>query len=115
MTTVGISGKIDVQKILKEHLFSGAKGKYLDITMFVNLDEQGTYGDNGMITQNWKDQQKGEGPILGNATVFWRDDNQQQRQPQQSKQESNTAPGGPGPENDFSDDVPFAKPDLWLA
>ena len=74
MAKVGISAKIDVTKILKQHLFEGAKGKYLDLTMFVDLDEQGQYGDNGMVTQNWKDQQKGEGPILGNAKVFWRDD-----------------------------------------
>lgn len=108
MATVGISGKIDVKKILKQYLFEGAKGTYLDVTMFVNLDEQNEYGDNGMITQNWKDQQKGEGPILGNAKVFWRDDGQQARQaPKQQSAPQQTA-GGPGPENDFDSDIPFA-------
>ena len=103
MATVGISGKIDVQKILKEHLFSGSKGKYLDITMFVNLDEQGMYGDNGMITQNWKDQQKGEGPILGNVKVFWSDSG---NAPQ--KQDAQATPGSQSG-NDFDDDslIPF--------
>jgi len=103
MATVGISGKIDVQKILKEHLFSGSKGKYLDITMFVNLDEQGMYGDNGMITQNWKDQQKGEGPILGNVKVFWSDSG---NAPQ--KQDAQATPGGQAGD-DFDDDslIPF--------
>ena len=120
MATVGISAKIDVQKILKEHIFSGAKGKYLDITMFVNLDEQGPYGDNGMVTQNWKDQQKGEGPILGNATVFWRDDNQQQKRPQQQAanqptqyQQNNPAPTGGGGAIDDSGDIPFGRL-YWL-
>lgn len=102
MATVGISGKVDVTKILKEHLFEGSKGKYLDITMFVNLDEQGEYGDNGMITQSWKDQQKGEGPILGNAKVFWRDDGQAPQKPQQGGQKKE-----PEPVDDFSDDIPF--------
>jgi hypothetical protein len=103
MATVGISGKIDVQKILKEHLFSGSKGKYLDITMFVNLDEQGMYGDNGMITQNWKDQQKGEGPILGNVKVFWSDSG---NAPQ--KQDAQATPGSQAGD-DFDDDslIPF--------
>lgn len=108
MATVGISGKIDVTKILKEHLFEGSKGKYLDVTMFVNLDEQGEYGDNGMITQSWKDQQKGEGPILGNAKVFWRDDGQQS-QPREKQQQQQPAAGGqmPEPITDFDDDIPF--------
>jgi hypothetical protein len=103
MSKVGISGKIDVQKILKEHLFSGSKGKYLDITMFVNLDEQGMYGDNGMITQNWKDQQKGEGPILGNVKVFWSDSG---NAPQ--KQDAQATPGSQAGD-DFDDDslIPF--------
>ena len=113
MATVGISGKIDVTKIMKEHLFDGTKGKYLDITMFVNLDEQGQYGDNGMITQSWKDQQKGEGPILGNAKVFWRDDGQQSA-PRQESQPQQTA-GGSGPENDFDSDIPFAPLQCLLA
>lgn len=104
MATVGISGKLDVTKILKEHLFEGSKGEYLDITMFVNLDEQGEYGDNGMITQSWKDQQKGKGPILGNVKVFWRDDGQQAQQA--PKQQSVPAPRGqmPEPFDDFDDD-----------
>jgi len=104
MATVGISGKIDVQKILKEHLFSGSKGKYLDITMFVNLDEQGPYGDNGMITQNWKDQQKGEGPILGNCKVFWSENGQAPRQGQKS---SGQAAANQQQPIDDSDDIPF--------
>lgn len=101
MATVGISGKIDVTKILKEHLFEGSKGKYLDITMFVNLDENDQYDNNGMITQSWKDQQKGEGPILGNVKVFWRDDGQQAPRQQRSQQ------AAPEPEDLDSDSIPF--------
>ena len=117
MATYGVNLKIDVSKILKEKLYRGEKGTYLDCTAFINVDEQGQYGDNGMVTQNWKDQQKGEGPILGNATVFWRDDNQQQKRPQQQAanqptqyQQNNPEPtGGGGAVDDFDDDIPFMR------
>ena len=71
---VGIGLKINVSKIDKERMFSGEKGTYLDATVFVDLDELDQYGNSGMITQSWKDQAKGEGPILGNAKVFWKGD-----------------------------------------
>lgn len=100
MATYGVNLKIDVSKIDKSKLFKGEKGTYLDLTAFINADEQGQYGDNGMVTQNWKDQQKGEGPILGNAKVFWRDDGGQS-QPAQQQQSR------PGPDNDMSDSIPF--------
>ena len=38
-----------------------------------------------------------------------------QQPPAPQKQQAAPAPGGPGPENDYSDDVPFARPDMWLA
>ena len=116
MATYGVNLKIDVSKIMKEKMFKGEKGVYLDATVFLNVDEQGQYGDNGMITQNWKDQQKGEGPILGNAKVFWRDDNQPQQKPRQTQQQQASqrpVAGGPGPVNDFDDDIPFM-PLHWL-
>ena len=113
MATYGVNLKIDVSKIDKSKLFKGEKGTYLDLTAFINVDEQGQYGDNGMVTQNWKDQQKGEGPILGNAKVFWRDDGQQSA-PRQESQPQQTA-GGSGPENDFDSDIPFAPLQCLLA
>lgn len=107
MATYGVNLKIDVSKIMKEKMFKGEKGTYLDATVFINVDEQGQYGDNGMITQSWKDQQKGEGPILGNAKVFWRDDGQQAHQSTNRQAAQQQSAGGPGPENDFDDDLPF--------
>lgn len=94
----GVSLKIDVSKIDKEKLFKGNKGVYLDATVFIEVDEQDQYGNNGMITQSWKDQQKGEGNILGNAKVFWRDG----AQPAQQSHD-----GGSAPADDFGDDCPF--------
>ncbi len=90
MAKVGVSFSIDVTKIEKARLFKGAKGTYLDCTAFVDLDEQGQYGDNGMVVQSVsKDerQQGVKGPILGNVKVFYREDGQQQQAPQQNYQQ----------------------------
>ncbi|MEE3322833.1 MAG: hypothetical protein VX196_02755 [Pseudomonadota bacterium] len=105
MAKVGLRLKIDVTKIDKARLFKGQKGTYLDATIFVDLDQQDEYGNNGMITQSWKDQQKGEGAILGNGSIFWRDQSapaQGNAQPQQQQ-----APQG-GQGMDFDDDIPFS-------
>ena len=66
------------------------------------MDNKDQYGNNGMITQNWKDQQRGEGAILGNGSIFWSDEptpnNKPPAQPQTQSGE---------PDFDFNDDVPF--------
>ena len=49
---VGISVRIDVTKIDKARLFKGEKGTYLDLTTFVDLDQQNQYGNNGFISQS---------------------------------------------------------------
>lgn len=101
MGKIGLSLKIDVTKIDRERLFKGAKGTYLDAKIFVDLGQGDQYGNHGMITQDWKDQQKGEGAILGNGRIFWREDSQSQPQQQQQQQ------AAPAPSNDFDDDIPF--------
>ena len=98
--------KIDVSKIDKARLFKGKKGTYLDAVAFIDIDNKGQYGDNGMITQSVSKEEKEsgvKGAILGNNTVFWRDDNQQAPQQQQS------APQQSAPQNfdNFDDDIPF--------
>lgn len=83
---IGVSLKIDVTKIDKEKLYKGAKGTYLDATAFIDLDNQGQYGDNGMITQSLtkEERQAGrKGIILGNTKVFFKDGHQQDSQPEQ--------------------------------
>lgn len=101
MPTYGVNLKIDVSKIIKDKMYKGEKGTYLDATVFVNTDEKDQYDNNGMITQNWKDQQKGEGPILGNCRVFWSDGGQQQQSPKPQRRE---AQGPVEPIDDFDDD-----------
>lgn len=97
MAKIGLSLKIDVSKIDKSQLFKGQKGVYLDAQIFVDLDNKGEYGDNGMITQSGKNIENGKGAILGNGTIFWRDDAQQA--PQQAPQQAQNAT--------FDDDVLF--------
>ena len=99
MSKVGISLKIDVTKIEKERLYEGAKGKYLDATTFVDLDELDQYDNSGMITQDVSKEEKDagvKGPILGNCKVFWKSDTQ-----------AKTPAPAPAPEKSFDDDIPF--------
>lgn len=96
---IGVSLKINVSRIEKERLFEGKQGKYLDATVFIDMDNPGTYGDHGMITQDVtkEERQAGQkGPILGNCKVFYREDS--------SGGEGQPAPTGGGD----MDDVPFA-------
>lgn len=67
-----ISLKIDVSKIDKARLYKGAKGTYLDATVYLN-DEADEYGNSGMITQSvTKDERESgvRGAILGNVKVL---------------------------------------------
>ncbi len=112
MAKVGISVSIDVTKIEKARLFKGAKGTYLDLTAFIDLDEQGQYGDNGMIVQSVskEERQQGvKGPILGNVKVFYRDDQPQQQAPAPQPQGQQQGGWGdsPGGAMDDSSEIPF--------
>lgn len=104
MSTIGVKLKINCSAIDKARLFPGKKGKYMDATVFIDLDEQDQYGHNGMITQDVSKEereQKIRGPILGNCEVFYRDNPQSL----QAKQE----PEGPPEFGGFDDmeDLPF--------
>ena len=85
---IGVNLKIDVSKIDKARLFKGKKGTYLDAIAFIDIDNTGEYGDNGMITQSVSKEEKesgDKGAILGNSKVFWRDDGNNVVQPKQSQ------------------------------
>ena len=61
--------KIDVTKIDENRYYIGKNGaKYLDATVFIN-DEEGQYGDHGMITQSVSKEEREAGVkiILGNV------------------------------------------------
>lgn len=77
MSKIGMNISIDVTKIDKVHLIEGKKGKYLNLTAFINLDEEDQYGNNGMVTQGLTKEARdaGEkGAILGNGKIFWREE-----------------------------------------
>ena len=76
MRKVGIALSINVSMIEKARLFDGKKGKYLSCTVFVDTDELDKYGNSGMITQDVTKEERAskvQGPILGNAKVFWKE------------------------------------------
>jgi hypothetical protein len=67
-----ITLKLNVSKILKEHLFKGAKGTYLDLVVWPNKDGAGQFGDTHYVVQEISKtaREAGErGPIIGNAKV----------------------------------------------
>jgi hypothetical protein len=111
MAKVGISLKIDVSKIEKARLFKGAKGVYLDATVFVDLGEADQYGNHGMITQDVSKAEKDQGvkgAILGNCKVFWQDG---QQQPQQGfAQPQQPAQGFAQPQQGFGSHAPQQRP-----
>jgi len=63
--------KIDVKKIAKEHLFVGAKGTYMDVTLMDNRDGTDEYGNDGFIIQD-VGKEKREAGIKGPIIGSWR-------------------------------------------
>ena len=104
MANIGIEVSIDVTKIDKARLYKGAKGTYLTLTGFVNLDEKDQYDNNGFITQkkNKEEPKDMRMPILGNTKVFWSDSAPQQQAPQPQSQPQ-SAPNF----DSFDSDIPF--------
>ena len=107
---IGVAGKIDVTTIIREAMFKRQKGTYLDFKVFIDIDVQDQYGNNGMVTQELSKEARDrneQGPILGNVKVFWDDvqgahqqapQQQQggyQQAPQQAPQQQQRAPQQP--------------------
>lgn len=99
--------KIDVSKVLKDALYKGAKGTYLDATLFLE-DADDQYGQCGRIDQDIGKERRASGekaPILGNAK---RAGQQQSRQQQPSRREpSITERMVQGDTDDDSQEIPF--------
>ena len=92
MAKIGVRLKINCSMIEKARLFPGKKGQYLDATVFIDVDQQDQYGNNGMVTQDISKEEREQGvkgPILGNVQVFYRDN--QQAAPQQAAPQQATA------------------------
>lgn len=64
--------RINVTKVLREHIYAGKNGKYLDLVAWPNKNGHDQYGNTHMVCQelNREARDKGErGPILGNLTL----------------------------------------------
>jgi len=99
---VGINVRIDVTKIEKARLYKGAKGTYLDMTTFVDIDNKDQYDNNGFISHSQTKEEREAGqktPILGNVKVFYTDGDAPQNtaKVQQVMQEADL----------LEDDIPF--------
>lgn len=77
MAVLGVSLRIDVTKIDKSKLYKGAKGTYLDVTTFIDTDNEDKFGNNGMVTQSVTAEEREagtKGAILGNNKIFMNKD-----------------------------------------
>ena len=101
-----IAIKINCSRIVKEHLYAGKNGKYLDLALFENRDGPDQYGNDGFVTQSVsKDaRERGDrGPIIGNWKRI------EKRAQQAASASATRAPKPADPLNGESpdDDVPF--------
>ena len=90
--------KINVTRILKDHLYAGKNGKYLDLVVWPNKNGPDQYGNTHFVCQELSKEARdaGEkGPIIGNLTLP-ADESPPQRQAahvrQQRQQEESTTP-----------------------
>jgi len=98
-----IATSINLNKIPKDKIVEGAKGKYLPITITLN-DELDQFGNNGPITvQQTKEERdaKVEKVYLGNVKVVWTNDQNVGVAPKQQQQAATPQPSQP------VDDLPF--------
>ena len=68
-----IKASIDLNKIPKEKIFVGKKGKYLPITITIN-DELDQFGNQGpVVVEQTKEEREAKAPktYLGNVRVVW--------------------------------------------
>lgn len=67
-----ITLKINVTRILKEHLYAGKNGKYLDLAAWPNKDGPDQYGNTHFVCQSVSKEARAQGikgPIIGNLTL----------------------------------------------
>ena len=64
--------KLNVSRIIKDHLYAGKNGKYLDLVAWPNKNGPDQYGNTHMVCQELSKEARdaGEkGPIIGNLTL----------------------------------------------
>jgi len=100
MSKIGVSIKLDVKKLDKLRFFAANSGAlYVDLTMFLDPDNEGQYGDHGFLTQSTSKEERDNNvqmPIVGNGKIFYglqelKAPAQQQQQGQQKPQQPDQA------------------------
>ena len=97
-----VKASIDLNKIPKDKIFVGKKGKYLPITITIN-DEVDQFGNQGpVVVEQTKEERDAKAPktYLGNVKVLWTNGTFPDRVPF----ENNTPPAAPKVEEE---DLPF--------
>lgn len=112
MANKPIKLRIDVTKILKQHIYTGKKGKYLDCVVWPNRDGADDYGFTHRVVQevSREAREAGEkGPIIGNLAMPEQEQQQQSRPPQREREWSKPEPKGEAVTADGmdEDDIPF--------
>ena len=99
-----IKASIDLNKIPKDKIFVGKKGKYLPITITIN-DEVDQFGNQGpVVVEQTKEERDAKDPktYLGNVKVVWSNGNNVQPAPRDGEP-AQTA----GNTTTLVDDLPF--------
>lgn len=100
-----INFSIDLNKIPKDKIINGKKGKYLPITLTLN-DEVDQFGNNGpvIVAQSKEERESKAGKVyLGNATVAWTNGQNVTPAPRDGQPQRQTASAPAAVE----DDLPF--------
>ncbi len=100
-----INFSIDLNKIPKEKIINGKKGKYLPITLTLN-DEVDNFGNNEpvIVAQSKEERESKAGKVyLGNATVAWTNGQNVAPAPKDGQPQQRNA--APAPVEDI--DLPF--------
>jgi len=108
---IGLSIKIDVTKIDKARIHEGKKGKYIDLTTFIDTSNEDDYGQHGFISQSVNKEEREQGvktPILGNCKVFFTKESDAEKQAEPPPQFPEAAPGtDQGFNDELIDNIPF--------
>ena len=99
-----IKASIDLNKIPKDKIFVGKKGKYLPITITIN-DEVDQFGNQGpVVVEQSKEEREAKTPktYLGNVKVVWTNGDNVDVAPRDGA--ATPPPSKPAP---VEDDLPF--------
>ena len=98
-----IKASIDLNKIPKDKIFIGKKGKYLPITITIN-DEADQFGNQGpVVVEQTKEEREAKvaKTYLGNVKIVWTNGDNVDVIPRDG------APAAPAPKTEVEEDLPF--------